>query len=228
MDLATAVQELERVFGSNPLAAIRRLENYAPRLAWHGQELSHALGTAGVSEDTLLASLELKRIAGQVNVIVHTCGILAALPHILEDGERIESISLGAGNTGKEFDLSTDRRIAEFKFISWRGGPEAIRQNQVFKDFLKLLWDSSGRRKQLFLTGTKEALAFLTGRRALTSVLSRNVALMGDFSNRYGERYQRVGEFFRDVRDEVEIVDLRFVIPALSTVVVPPEADRSD
>jgi hypothetical protein len=139
-----------------------------------------------MTSQTLLAGLEIKRLAGQINVIVHACGILAAVPHILEEDERIESVSLGAGNTGKEFDLTTDRRVAEFKFIAWRGGPEAIRQNSVFKDFLKLLWDKSGRRKQLYLTGVEEAKKFFQGGRALDSVLSRNVRLKADFVARYG------------------------------------------
>jgi hypothetical protein len=32
---------------------------------------------------------------------------------------------IGAGYTGREFDLETNYRVAEFKFIHWRGGPEA-------------------------------------------------------------------------------------------------------
>lgn len=43
------------------------------------------------------------------------------LPHILEPDERVESVSLGAGNTGRDFDLETNVRVAEFKFIHWRG-----------------------------------------------------------------------------------------------------------
>ena len=57
------------------------------------------------------------------------------LPHTLEARGAVEYVSLGAGNTGREFDLETNRRIAEFKFIHWRGGAESIRQNQLFKDF---------------------------------------------------------------------------------------------
>ena len=88
-----------------------------------------------IGSDLLEAAVVLKEVAGQVNVLIHAVGILLSLPHILDDGEVVESLSLGAGNTGRDFDLVTDRRLAEFKFIQWRGGAESIRQNSIFKDF---------------------------------------------------------------------------------------------
>ena len=154
------------------------------------------LSDARFSPATLQAALDVKNAVGQINVLVHAAGILASLPYILQSAEKITSLSLGAGNTGKEFDLETDRRIAEFKFIAWRGGAESIRQNQLFKDFLKLLWDTSGRRKQLYLLGTAEALRFLRAGRALSSVLSRGDALKQAFAAAYQDRFTRVGEFF--------------------------------
>ena len=91
-----------------------------------------------IESPLLEAALTLKEAAAQIDEVIHSLGILQVLPHILEPDEMIESLSLGAGNTGKEFDLITNLRIAEFKFIFWRGGPESIRQNQLFKDFFKL------------------------------------------------------------------------------------------
>src|SRR3989304_6170333 len=92
----------------------------------------------GVTPALWTAALTLKKAAAQVNVLIHATGVLLALPHILEAGEVIEALSLGAGNTGKAFDLETDRRVAEFTFIDWKGGPESIRQNAVFEDFYRL------------------------------------------------------------------------------------------
>jgi hypothetical protein len=83
----------------------------------------------GIGPQLLHSAFLLKRIAGQVNVIVHSVGILLSLPYILEEGETIQDLSLGAGSTGSLFDLETDLRIAEFKFILWKGGAESIRQN---------------------------------------------------------------------------------------------------
>ena len=52
--------------------------------------------------------------------------------------EVIEELSIGAGNTNRHFDLVTNKRIAEFKFINWSGKQDTIRQNSVFKDFFEL------------------------------------------------------------------------------------------
>ena len=79
-----------------------------------------------------------ERHLGQINVVIHALGILLCLPHILRPGEVIDYVSLGAGNTGRAFDLETSLRIAEFKFIHWQGGPESIRQNSLFKDFYEM------------------------------------------------------------------------------------------
>ena len=75
------------------------------------------------------SALVLKQAASQISVVVHSIGILTSLPYILEEDETIESLSLGAGSTGRPFDLETSLRLAEFKFIQWKGGAESIRQN---------------------------------------------------------------------------------------------------
>ncbi len=72
---------------------------------------------AGVTSELLSAAYAVKRAAAQINVLVHAVGGLLLLPKIMEPGEKIEYVSLGAGNSGRDFDLETDRRVAEFKFI---------------------------------------------------------------------------------------------------------------
>ncbi len=210
------INDLEMIntaFGDSPTGVIRQIEWELPQLNGGRGSIEDYLVRISVSQGTLAAALNLKKAAGQVNVIIHALGILIALPHILEENETINSISLGAGNTGKKFDLVTDRRVAEFKFIQWRGGPESIRQNSVFKDFLNLLWDTSGKRRQLFLNGAEKALSFLRGGRALSSVLSRNDTMKVRFETKYGRQYQTIGEFYRRYQREVEIVDLKSLIP---------------
>ncbi|WP_227672747.1 hypothetical protein, partial [Komagataeibacter sp. FXV3] len=149
-----------------------------------------------------------KRLAGQINVTIHALGILLCLPHILEPGERVEYASLGAGNTGRKFDLETNLRVAEFKFIKWRGGPESIRQNGVFKDYLLLAADNTTKRKYLYLLGTRHALRFLRGGRALSSILSRNSKLQKMFSAEFGDKFQTVGEYYAAHADAVQIEDV--------------------
>ena len=141
-------------------------------------------------------------------------GILRCLPHILEPGESVESLSLGAGNTGRDFDLETNQRVAEFKFIRWRGGAETIRQNAVFKDFFQLAEHATDKRRLLYVLGTKYPLAFLTSDRAISSVLNRNVRLLSQFRAQYPD-LNTVAEYFATRKDCVSIEDVSPWLPEL-------------
>jgi len=187
---------------------------------------SATLAQAGVSADILAAAASLKRIAGQVNVAIHAVGTLLCLPHILEDGEIVQYVSLGAGNTGRKFDLETNHRIAEFKFIHWRGGSESIRQNQVFKDFYSLAEAASPKRKYLYVLGTEYPIRFFNSGRSLDSVLSRNVKLSNDFRAKHGSRYDRVSDYYSDHRHQVAIEDVSAWLPQLLAEV--PEVEDTE
>lgn len=182
------------------------------------QERSVALETLvreGVNEEMLAGAIAVKRIAGEVNVAIHALGILLALPYVLEPGERIESVSLGAGNTGRPFDLETDRQVAEFKFIAWRGGAESIRQNGLFIDIFRLALADTDRRKVVYLTGLEHPLRFLRGGRALASVLSKSASAQERFREAYGDNYVVVSDYWRDASSRVELIDLLPLVPAL-------------
>jgi hypothetical protein len=170
----------------------------------------------GVDEAMLNGAITIKKLAGQINVVIHAVGILVALPHILARDERIESVSLGAGNTRRKHDLVTDRRIAEFKFIDWRGGPESIRQNVLFIDLFNLASAETDKRRCMYVLGREHPERFLSGRRALSSVLSRNESAAKRFRDLYGERFKTVAEYADYIKDRVEIVDLREVVPAFA------------
>lgn len=101
------------------------------------------------AREALRAAAELTCQAGQINVTMHALGILLCLPHLLGPSERVEYGSLGAGNTGRAFDLETNIRVAEFTFINWRGGSESIRQNGASKDHLMLALSPATKRKHL-------------------------------------------------------------------------------
>ena len=118
----------DRFTGADLTETLSRIEGII--LGLSVKDCGAFLEREGVDREALVAAAELKRLAGQINVTIHALGILLCLPHILEAGETIEYVSLGAGNTGRQFDLETNRRVAEFKFIRWRGGAEAIRQNR--------------------------------------------------------------------------------------------------
>src|SRR5947207_9254032 len=111
-DLLSAATALSSFAGAALTTRIASLEG-----SFEGAtaESVHArLDSAAVSHDLLASAHVLKRVAGQINVVIHTIGILLCLPHILEPGERVLSLSLGAGNTGRQFDLETDTQIGEF------------------------------------------------------------------------------------------------------------------
>lgn len=193
-------------------ARIRDIES-----AMAGIEATEAAAFAdevGATHDLLDGSLIVKGLAGQINVIIHAAGILRALPFILAPGERVLSASLGAGNTGRAWDLETDRQIAEFKFITWQGGPESIRQNGLFIDVFHLAEADTDRRRVMYLTGATIPRRFLTtSSRAIRSVLSKNAQVASEFTGRYGDRYPTVRDYWHEVGHRVEVIDLAEVMP---------------
>ena len=166
----------------------------------------------------LEAAFELKRSVSELNTFIHAVGIIASLPHLLASGEVVESVSLGAGNTGKDFDLETNLSVAEFKFITWKGN-DAVRQDSLFADLAKLCLHPSNKQKFLYLTGADLALKFLEGRRAIDSVLSRRTKIREAFQNRFASRFKTVGEFYRCDFNCVRLVDLYDVVPGLRQLI---------
>jgi len=160
-------------------------------------------------DTTLLeAATAIKDAARQIDEVMHAVGILKFLPNILQVDEVIESLSLGAGNTGKPFDLITNLRIAEFTFIYWKGGAESIRQNKLFKDFFDLAEFDTQKKRCLYVLDSPIPLEFLNGGRSIKSVLSRNLKLWNTFQEKYGTRFTRVKEYYDHRKDTVEVVSL--------------------
>lgn len=166
------------------------------------------------SKDFLEGALQVKSIAGQINVLIHYYGIIMTLPYILEEHEIIEEVSLGAGNTGKNFDLTTNKRIAEFKFIHWKGH-DTIRQNNLFKDYFFLAEEMTDKQKCLYVINKTYPVKFLNGKRSLNSVLSKNIALRNKMVNKYGNKYNTVSDYYNQNKDKVEIVDLCRIAPSI-------------
>jgi hypothetical protein len=177
-------------------------------------DLAQELASQHIDEDVLYGALVLKELAGQINVVIHVVGILVSLPHVLAQGETIESLSLGAGNTGRHHDLETDRQIAEFKFIAWRGGAEAIRQNGLFVDIFNLASARGDKRRVMYVVDQEHPMRFLRHNRAISSVLSKNRAVEERFHRAHGARFATVSEYWSTIADRVEIVDPRDVVPA--------------
>lgn len=171
-----------------------------------------ALEAEGIALPLLDSALTIKRASAQIDEVVHALGILLCLPDVLNEGECVENLSLAAGNTGRTFDLQTNSRIAEFKFIDWKGGPESIRQNQLFKDFYWLAEAETEKQRFLYVLGLEYPLKFLQGGRALRSVMSKDATLREDFQARYRETFSTVGQYYSHRRERVALVDLTCIL----------------
>jgi hypothetical protein len=156
------------------------------------------------------SAVEAKRASGQIDVIVHAVGTLLALPDILEDDETIESLSLGAGNTGRSFDVETNRRIAEFTFIDWKGGSESIRKQKAFKDFYCLAEAESLKRRFIYVLGDDHAQNVFRSRSTCKGMLRKYADLQTAFVAKYGASIV-VHEYFELKKHLVEFVNLRSI-----------------
>ncbi len=162
----------------------------------------------GVNDELIQSVRAVKKVAGQINVVLHAAGIMNSLPTLLQEGETVESVSLGAGNTGRKFDLETNLQVAEFKFIDWQGGAETIRQNGLFKDFHNLAEHETSKEKKLYVLGTEYPLKFFTGGRALTSVLSKQPKILASIRQRYGENVSITRDYYELHKNSVQIIDI--------------------
>ncbi|MGE0558016.1 MAG: hypothetical protein AB7E73_03375 [Burkholderiales bacterium] len=187
----------------------RRLAAIEGRIRGYGKiEIDSLCAGCGIDATFMDSALAIKRVAGQINVIIHAAGILQSLKTLLEPGEIVESLSLGAGNTGRQFDLETNRRVAEYKFIDWQGGPESIRQNSIFKDFFELAEFQTHKKKYLYVIGLEFPLKFFNGGRALTSVLSRNPKIHAKIKEKYGDEVTKVCDYYAIKKEDVAIYDI--------------------
>lgn len=168
-----------------------------------------------IDPDILKAALVVKKSILQIDVVIHAIGIINSLPYILEEEEKVEYLSLGAGNTGRNFDVETNKRIAEFKFINWSGKSDTIRQNTTFKDFFELAEYETNKKKYLYILDKAKVVKFFNNNRALKSVLSKNEATSKHFFSLYDNKYTTVSQYYHDKKNSVDIVDLHDICPNL-------------
>lgn len=166
------------------------------------------------SGETLNAALEVKSVMGQINVVVHALGILNSLSYILDENEVIESLSLGADNASSEFDLITNKRIAEFKFINWKGN-DSMRLKTTFADYYNLVEYDTEKEKYLYLTDCSYFEKFLNGRRSFSSILSKNNKIAKEFETKYNNKYNFVNEYYKDNKFKVNLISLNDIAPDL-------------
>lgn len=210
-DLAECVGELEKFTDGSLKLKLRDIEDHLVK--GDVAACTDLNATFGIGPDLLEAAATVKRAAAQIDVLIHSIGILHLLPSILEEGETVEYLSLGAGNTGKKFDLETDRQIAEFTFIAWRGGAEAIRQNKLFVDFFHLAEAETTKTRNLYVLGMQHPEKFFKSRRALASVLGKRPDEAKALTALYGETFRVVNEYYLHHAGRVNVRDISGLVP---------------
>jgi len=220
IELGAAVETLAAFLRRRPLTeAIAELE--------HRLEGADATGAAraaldgGAGAGLLASALTVRESLGRINDLIHACGILLTLPHILEDGETVTvRPSLGAGNDpGRPYDLETDRRVAEFKLARWRGA-DAARKRQTFKDLVMLAADRSGRRADLFVIGSEPARFLRSSSSSAAWALDRSPGALRTFQAHFGDPHTPVAEFTATRAGHVRITDLRDILPPTVTALL--------
>ena len=212
-DFTDSIERLEHFEQRDLKKRLAKLEAEVKNM---NQKSVKSLASSNMVDDSLLRiAFNLKEAVGQINVDIHAIGIMLLLPQILQRGEIIESLSLGAGNTGKKFDLETNMSIAEFKFIHWKGGSESIRQNSLFKDFFYLAEEKTNKKRYLYVLGSKYPDKFFTGSRSISSVWSKDVSLGNEFRKHYKDRFTLVSEYYGYRKHIVNIEDIYQIMPSL-------------
>ena len=166
-ELALAFDNLRDYLGDGLSTRIALLEDHfsGGKLETLADLLDRQKLTAGLLQD----AHSIKRATGQIHVVVHALGILLSLPSVLEKGEIVEQLSLGAGNTPeRRYDLETNIRVAEFTFIDWKGRDSA-RQDKLFKDFFLLAEADTKKRRCLYVNSREAAIKCLSGGRLCKS-----------------------------------------------------------
>ena len=206
MSIENALRALDAFQGKSLTSSLSAIEE---RIKGSGvADVEAFCAACGVDASFMRSALAVKRVAGQINVIIHASGILRSLSGVLEPGEQVESVSLGAGNTGRKFDLETNLRVAEYKFIDWQGGPETIRQNSIFKDFFELAEHDTKKKKYLYVVGTEYPLKFFNSGRKIVSILSRNPKALSLISEKYGQQVMTVRDYYELKKNDVIVCDI--------------------
>ncbi len=100
MSIDKAIRAIQDFQGTSLTKSLARFES---EIVGHDSSSSRNFcNEHNVDNSFMDSALSIKNVAGQINVIIHAAGILNSLSAILEQGEIIESASLGAGNTGKK------------------------------------------------------------------------------------------------------------------------------
>jgi hypothetical protein len=95
MEIPEAIAALQRFRGVDLTQTLANVESSLRGL--DSRRCREALTACGAEKDVLLAAALMKQVSAQIDVVVHSLGILLCLPHLLQEGEVIEELSIGTG-----------------------------------------------------------------------------------------------------------------------------------
>ena len=117
----------------------------------------------------------------------------------------------GGRDARRPFDVETNLRVAEFKLSHW-GGDEMWKR-EVFRDFVRLAADTSGRRAELYVLGPEPRRFLETSRSKIAWGLDRSPGLLRLFSERFGDVAMTVAAFAAGPGSRVRVIDVASMLP---------------
>ncbi len=223
--LSQSVETVAAFLARKPLAeAIASLESTTEHAT--ALEIRAAAVAAGVDAHLLASSIRVRRELWRLSDLVHAAAILQLLPALLEDGETLVSRpSLAAGDDPRRpFDVETNLRVAEFKFAAWTGR-DVLHKRELFKAFVRLAADTSGRRTQLLVLGAEPGRFLETSRSRVSWALARSPGALRLFTERFGDVGTSVAAFAAGPGSRVQLVDVAPMLPAGILVAAEDEAE---
>lgn len=221
--LHAAVDALADFMDGTPLTQ-RVADLEAALLNATGTQTTTIANNAEVDLDTLRAALTVRSSFGRINDVIHALVITSALPRILDADERVTvRPSLAAGNDpSRQFDLETNKRVAEFKVSGWTGA-DAMRKRGIFADLVHVVMDRTERAKYLYVLGSQPRHFLETTTSSAAWGFTRKSALLRErFEEQYGSADDiSISAFFRNHGANVNIIDVLDVLPELQSVLQP-------
>lgn len=212
--LSDSVATLTAFLGRRPLpeaiAGIEADVEHATAL-----EIRTTAVAAGIDARLLTAAIKVRRDLGRLDDMIRAAAILGLLPAMLEDGETLVSRpSLGAASDPRRpFDVESNLRVAEFHLAAWTGRDD-MRKRELFKDFVRLAADTSGRRPELLVVGPEPRRFLETSRSRASWALDRSPGMQRLFLERFGDLSATVASFTAGPGARVHIVDVAPMLPA--------------
>ncbi|KFF16546.1 hypothetical protein B0A63_11330 [Flavobacterium johnsoniae UW101] len=169
-------------------------------------------------ENIFSASKIIKEASAQIDEIVHATGIMIAQKKWLEENEKLQYLSLGAGNHKEKFDLETNLRIAEFKFGRWNDkSSNGLRRRGYFSNYIGLLTSEDPRRKYFVVEDKESFLKFIKGKADWRNVLSKNPTGLKKLEffliEKGKENLTSVGQIYSAFEESVIIISYKEIMP---------------